>query len=1038
MTRDLFKQAKDIHLIDDYKNFTGVSLEDIKQYEKLFNINVNVFSLSEDNKGEIVYRSECDHKDEINLNMYVVDDTFEAHFSYIKDITKYAANYACDKCQRMFNTLKQMTRHMRTCTGEQIVEFPGGDFTPKQNIMQKLQEKNILSSNEDHYYPYFICWDLESFLLKQNKERGVSWKSDTKHEVCSFSVMSNIPGHNVEPVFMSFKTTHYDLTNDFVKTVLEMAATAKSLMRTKYKNTISYFEYSINRDLTEMQTKLVEAIKNDSDVTDLKKSGESDENFIQRIKLDDAVVDKYVKTTSPMNKNMHKEISKKYSFYRTNLKMFQSLNQFINQCPVLGFNSQKYDCNVIKKYLFRALQDNDSESLMPIKRGNSYMAISCATVCFLDIINYLAPGFSLAKFIKAFGCKEVKGHFPYEWFDSVEKLEHKELPPKSAFYSKLKDTNITDEDYKRCLGVWKDNNMNTMRDFLKWYNNLDVSPMVEAITKMRQFYINKNIDLFKDGITVPGLSNKIMFNSIEDDTKFSLFSQENKDIYYLLKNSIVGGPSIVFNRYHEKNKTKLRDRKHGKVCKKVIGFDANALYLWALGLLMPTGDPTQKIYENGTTPNELTQILSDIKNDKLFGFIELDIHTPEHLKTKFSEFTPIFKNTIIREQDIGDHMQNHYKENDKKYVNTKKLIGSYFGEKIVLYTPLIKWYLEKGLVITKVYQTISYTPKACFKKFADDVSDARRTGDLDKDKAIIADTMKLIGNSGYGVTVMDVFKHSTVKHCDKSVISQYINKNFFVGCTKLTPDHLKDSVSKVDDLGGEMYEVDMVKSMVKVGQPIQIGCAVYQLAKLKMLSFYYDFLDKYIDRSDFEMVQMDTDSCYAAFTDNNIENLIRPEMYDDYIKHKYDWFPSTSNDEFVYIDECVSKGDTPRKLKMTRAQYDKRTPGLMKEEARLDGIVALCAKMYYGFTNDDKGNELREDGTFKFSSKGLQHSLNYMDKKRYIDVLLNGKKDFGLNRGFQLLQGTVCTYELSKSGLTYCYDKRRVLADGVSTVPLDI
>ena len=149
-------------------------------------------------------------------------------------------------------------------------------------------------------------------------------------------------------------------------------------------------------------------------------------------------------------------------------------------------------------------------------------------------------------------------------------------------------------------------------------------------------------------------------------TKFSLFSQENKDIYYLLKNSIVGGPSIVFNRYHEKNKTRLRDRKNGKVCKKVIGFDANALYLWALSLLMPTGDPTQKIYENGTTPNELTQILSDIKNDKLFGFIELDIHTPEHLKTKFSEFTPIFKNTIIREQDIGDHMQNHYKENDKK------------------------------------------------------------------------------------------------------------------------------------------------------------------------------------------------------------------------------------------------------------------------------------------------------------------------------------------------------------------------------------
>ena len=94
--------------------------------------------------------------------------------------------------------------------------------------------------------------------------------------------------------------------------------------------------------------------------------------------------------------------------------------------------------------------------------------------------------------------------------------------------------------------------------------------------------------------------------------------------------------------------------------------------------------------------------------------------------------------------------------------------------------------------------------------------------------------------------------------------------------------------------------------------------------------------------------------------------------------------------------------------------------------------------------DDDQGyyttqtKEINIAQNFKFSSKGLQHNLNYMDKKRYIDVLLNGKKDFGLNRGFQLLQGTVCTYELSKSGLTYCYDKRRVLADGVTTVPLDI
>jgi hypothetical protein len=44
--------------------------------------------------------------------------------------------------------------------------------------------------------------------------------------------------------------------------------------------------------------------------------------------------------------------------------------------------------------------------------------------------------------------------------------------------------------------------------------------------------------------------------------------------------------------------------------------------------------------------------------------------------------------------------------------------------------------------------------------------------------------------------------------------------------------------------------------------PLQIGVAVYHLAKLRMLQFYYNFIDTYIDRSDFELLEMDTDSNY--------------------------------------------------------------------------------------------------------------------------------------------------------------------------------
>ena len=59
-------------------------------------------------------------------------------------------------------------------------------------------------------------------------------------------------------------------------------------------------------------------------------------------------------------------------------------------------------------------------------------------------------------------------------------------------------------------------------------------------------------------------------------------------------------------------------------------------------------------------------------------------------------------------------------------------------------TPLIKWYLEHGLEVTHVYQVVEYTPVPCFQPFGEAVSDARRAGDVDPNKAIIADTMKLV------------------------------------------------------------------------------------------------------------------------------------------------------------------------------------------------------------------------------------------------------------------------------------------------------
>ena len=100
---------------------------------------------------------------------------------------------------------------------------------------------------------------------------------------------------------------------------------------------------------------------------------------------------------------------------------------------------------------------------------------------FLDIINFLEPGYSYDKYLKAYGCELQKGHFPYEYMDGIGKLEDSALPPQEAFYSRLKNEGISDEDYARCQAVWRDNGMKTMHDFLVWYNNRDVVPFLDAI-----------------------------------------------------------------------------------------------------------------------------------------------------------------------------------------------------------------------------------------------------------------------------------------------------------------------------------------------------------------------------------------------------------------------------------------------------------------------------------------------------------------------------------------------------------------------------
>ena len=884
---------------EDVHDFAGVTLEDLSKIEATFDVNVVVYKLvatgNEKTMAEIVRRSLCSYAQTMYLNVY------ETHYSYIKDIHKYCHSWRCVKCQvSLWKTQQHLLRHERTCDADINHEYKGGVYRPPPSIFQRLDDEGIVVDEALRYYPYRATFDFECYFTGGNlpvDTDHVQWMA--RHVPLSVSVASNVPGYEPALCFVT--------DGDADKLVEAMMVHLITLSDAAYDSLLTAYKYVL--DELDTQKYAWEEVE--------------------------AKAQKKGKEINPYE------------------KLIQQLCSWLHQLLVIGFNSGHYDLNAIKKFFVPLLIRNSAAeraSCFVIKRQNNFMCLTTDRLKFLDILNYLAPGFNYDKYLKAYGCELQKGHFPYEYMDGVGKLDDRALPPQSAFFSQLKNEGISDADYARCQTVWRDNGMTTMRDYLVWYNNRDVTPFLEAIDKQAAFYHDQHIDIFKDGISVPGLTLLYLFNGLPPDTNFVTFNQTNSDLHQLVKDNIVGGPAIIFHRYHEKGVTRIRGSE--ELCRAIVGYDANALYLWALMQDMPTGWYTRRREENGFRPQQAQpfgqmavqwlnresertglsirhqandrekrigklsvdgwcpethtayqihgcyfhgcpkchadpeeinavngktmavlladtkkhtaylrrhvnviemwecawkrerdppprqkwkmtqqQIIAAVVDGTLFGMIECDIRVPFELKDHFAEMQPIFKNTTVTRDDIGPFMRQYAVDHDIMSTPRRMLVGSYRGDKILLATPLLQWYLAHGLVIDRVYLVVEYHREACFRHFGESVSAARREGDADPDKAIIADTMKLLGNSAYGKPVTNIDRHRNVRYCTEVGTSLLINNKRF---------------RQLDVVTDDAYEVTASKARLTYDLPLHIGFFVYQYAKLRMLQFYYDFVDRYV------------------------------------------------------------------------------------------------------------------------------------------------------------------------------------------------
>ena len=280
--------------------------------------------------------------------------------------------------------------------------------------------------------------------------------------------------------------------------------------------------------------------------------------------------------------------------------------------------------------------------------------------------------------------------------------------------------------------------------------------------------------------------------------------------------------------------------------------DANALYLYCSGDVVPCGKDTLVVNKKLFDQKRIVKFSRNVLKGKAFGFAQVDIEVPDELYDKFSEMSPLFFVPEIPDRDIPKEMKIYeYKTGRKIAKGTKKLLGVMKARKILLYTPVIEWYLKHGLRLTAVHQLIEYEPGMPFSWFPEKLVSARRKADKYSLKKQLGDVAKLKRNSFYGKMIEDLGRHKSMKFTLKgTVVSKTLRSPFF---------------DNLEEVGGA-YEIKELKRTVMIKKPYQCDIVVYQLAKLRMLELYYDFLDKYFCRQDFELCYMDTDSVYLTMS----------------------------------------------------------------------------------------------------------------------------------------------------------------------------
>ena len=391
----------------------------------------------------------------------------------------------------------------------------------------------------------------------------------------------------------------------------------------------------------------------------------------------------------------------------------------------------------------------------------------------------------------------MKRSFAYDWFNSLEKLDEAQLPPKVAFYSKLNSSNITDDDFEHAIEVWEHFKMTTTHEYHHLYMQVDVLLLTDVYENFRSVCLNiYGLDPCWY-FTAPGLAWHACLR--KTDVKLELLN--DVDMLLMFEKGIRGGVSMIPKRYAKANNKYMKDFNLEEESKFIQYLDANNLFGWAMSQSLPVSNfkwMTKVHLENWR----------EISSQEDRGCIlEVDLEYPKELQDLHNDH-PLAPERIVVNK-------------------VEKLIPTLRKkDKYVLHHRKLKQYLEMGMNLTKIHRGISFDEDAWLKPYIKLNAKLRTEASSEFEN----DFFKLMNNSVFGKTMENIRNRVDIRlRTDDKSADKLVSKPNYQGTTIFTED---------------LVAVHMKKTELVFSKPVYLGMSILDISKTLMYDFHYNYIKK--------------------------------------------------------------------------------------------------------------------------------------------------------------------------------------------------